>query len=78
MEKKLKSNIGKLRQAKGLTQEQLALQIKMNESTIRNWEKGRTGLEIFEYVARLCEVLECHPRDLINDDNDPLKKITAE
>jgi transcriptional regulator with XRE-family HTH domain len=58
------SRIKELRQRKGLSQSGLARELEMTESTVRNWEHGRTGLEWFERVAKLCEVLECSPNEL--------------
>jgi transcriptional regulator with XRE-family HTH domain len=74
-EKELKSNIEALRKDLNLTQVQLAQKVGVTHTTVRNWEKGRTGLEIFELVARVCEALECHPRDLIDDKDDKLKRL---
>ncbi|MGB3532143.1 MAG: helix-turn-helix transcriptional regulator [Microcoleaceae cyanobacterium] len=72
----LESNFEELRKQHNLTQKQLAERIGVNTSTVRNWEKGRTGLEIFELVARVCEALECQPRDLISS-KKPVKKTAA-
>ena len=72
----LESNFEELRKQQDLTQKQLAERIGVNTSTVRNWEKGRTGLEIFELVARVCEALECQPRDLISL-KKPVKKTAA-
>ena len=79
----LKSNIETLRKSQGLKQTELAIMTGVNTSTIRNWEKGRTGLEIFEYVAHLCEALKCSPSDLIERVKDEtskesVKKIATE
>jgi transcriptional regulator with XRE-family HTH domain len=77
-EKKLQSNVEKLRKDKKLTQIQLAEKVGVTHTTVRNWEKGRTGLEIFDLVARLCDALECHPRDLTTAEKiELLKKISA-
>jgi transcriptional regulator with XRE-family HTH domain len=64
MGKIVMSRIKELRQRKGLSQSGLARELEMTESTVRNWEHGRTGLEWFERVAKLCEVLECSPNEL--------------
>ncbi|MGL5877237.1 MAG: helix-turn-helix transcriptional regulator [Xenococcaceae cyanobacterium] len=59
------SQISKLREKAGLTQRELALKVGVTETTIRNYEKGRSILEWIERVARLCEILQCEPKDLI-------------
>ncbi|BDM83514.1 hypothetical protein AM10699_63750 (plasmid) [Acaryochloris marina MBIC10699] len=64
MGKFLVSNIKALREDRGLSQSQLARKMQMTETTIRNWEHGRTGVEWFERIARLCEILNCTPNDL--------------
>jgi transcriptional regulator with XRE-family HTH domain len=56
--------IKQLREKRGLSQSQLAREMEMTETTIRNWEHGRTGLDWFERVARLCDVLQCTPNEL--------------
>ena len=59
------SNISVLRKRQDLTQRQLAEQVGVTESTVRNWERDRNGVEWFERVANLCEALGCSPRDLV-------------
>ncbi|MCG8363837.1 MAG: helix-turn-helix transcriptional regulator [Pseudanabaenales cyanobacterium] len=59
------SRIAVLRKAAGLTQRQLADAVEVTETTIRNWENNRSGLEMFIAVARLCHALECKPGDLV-------------
>jgi putative transcriptional regulator len=58
------SNIAELRKQKKLTQRQLADLIGVDTSTIRNWERNRGGVETFMRLAKLCEALDCQPRDL--------------
>ena len=70
----LKSNIKELRVAQGLTQRDLAIALDTTESSVRNWERGRVGLESFYMCARLCEVLKCSPSELVAVLE---KKITA-
>jgi putative transcriptional regulator len=60
------SQITKLREAVGLTQRELADKVGVTDTTIRNYEKGRSVLEWIERVIRLCEALNCEPKDLIN------------
>lgn len=59
------SRIALLRESVGLTQRQLADQVGVTETTIRNYEKGRSVLEWIERIIKLCEALNCQPEDLI-------------
>ena len=59
------SRVGELREKVGLTQFQLAVKIGVTESTVANWEKGRSALKWFERVAKLCRELNCSPDDLV-------------
>lgn len=60
------SRIAELREAVGLTQRELADKVGVTDTTIRNYEKGRSVLEWIERVVRLCEALNCEPKDLID------------
>jgi putative transcriptional regulator len=60
------SKIAELREKVGLTQRELALKVGVTETTIRNYEKGRSVLEWIERVIRLCEALDCEPEQLID------------
>lgn len=60
------SRIAELRQKAGLTQQALALKVDVTETTIRNYEKGRSILEWIERIIRLCDALNCQPSDLID------------
>lgn len=60
------SRIAELREAVGLTQRELANKVGVTDTTIRNYEKGRSVLEWIERVIRLCEALNCEPKDLID------------
>lgn len=59
------SKIAQLREKVGLTQRELAVRVGVTETTIRNYEKGRSVLEWIERIIRLCDALQCEPDDLI-------------
>ena len=48
-----------------MTQRQLAELVGVTETTVRNWENNRSGVDWFERVARLCKALGCSPADLV-------------
>jgi transcriptional regulator with XRE-family HTH domain len=58
------SKVGELRRKAGLTQRQLADLVGVTESTIRNLENNRNGIEQLERFAKLCRALNCSPPDL--------------
>jgi putative transcriptional regulator len=64
MGKILVPKIRELREINGLSQRRLAQALDVTENTIANWENGRTGLEWFERIAKLCDVLKCTPNQL--------------
>jgi excinuclease UvrABC nuclease subunit len=57
--------IDALRKQAGLTQKQLANLVGVTESTIRNLERNRNGVEQIERIVKLCRALKCSPEDLI-------------
>jgi len=59
------SKIAELRKKKNLTQREFAIQLGISETTIRNWEHNREGVNMFERVASICNVLECSVYDLV-------------
>ncbi len=59
------SRVAELRKRREITQRQLANLVGVTETTIRNWENSRSGVDWFERVARLCEALECTPKELL-------------
>jgi transcriptional regulator with XRE-family HTH domain len=59
------SRIATLRDKAGLTQLELAQKVKVTETTIANWEKGRSGTDWFERIIRLCDALHCAAKDLV-------------
>jgi transcriptional regulator with XRE-family HTH domain len=58
--------IAELRESKQLTQLELANQVGVTETTIANWERGRSGVEWLDRLIRLCSALECTPEDLLS------------
>ena len=66
MDKTPVSKIADLRKKKGLTQRDLSFALDVTESTIANWETGRSGLKWLEFIAKMCEVLECEVGELID------------
>lgn len=59
------SKIAELRTRANLTQRQVADYVDVTETTIRNWETGRSGLDWILRVAKLCEILNCSPSELV-------------
>lgn len=59
------SKVADLRKQAGLTQRQLADLVGVTESTIRNLENNRNGVDQIERVVRLCQALQCRAEDLI-------------
>ncbi len=57
--------VAELREKAGLTQRQLADLIGVTESTVRNLERNRNGVEQLERFIKLCDALNCNPSDLI-------------
>jgi transcriptional regulator with XRE-family HTH domain len=66
----MKSNIANLRDSLGLTQREVALALGVTETTIANWERGRSGLDWIDRLIRLCRLLECELDDLLDYDED--------
>jgi transcriptional regulator with XRE-family HTH domain len=64
------SNIGHLREQAGITQRELALILGVTETTIANWERGRSGLDWIDRIMKLCKALDCNLEDLITEEVD--------
>jgi DNA-binding XRE family transcriptional regulator len=58
--------IAELRNSKRLTQREVADLLEVDTSTVRNWEKNREGASMFIKVAKLCDLFECSPWDLVD------------
>lgn len=78
MKHKPKPRIALLRERAGLTQLELSRLVGVTESTVQNWESGRTGTDHIERIVRFCKALNCQVEDLIEDINDSLEKPVAE
>jgi transcriptional regulator with XRE-family HTH domain len=65
VKRKAKPNIAFLREKAGLTQLELSRLVGVTESTIQNWESGRTGTEQIERIIKFCKALNCQVEDLI-------------
>jgi transcriptional regulator with XRE-family HTH domain len=60
--------IKELRERKKISQSELARAIGKTETTVRNWEHGRTGMDWIRAVIDLCNALDCNPEDLISEE----------
>ncbi|MDB9306934.1 helix-turn-helix transcriptional regulator [Nodularia spumigena CS-591/12] len=67
MKHKPKPRIALLREKAGLTQLELSRLVGVTESTIQNWESGRTGTDHIERIIRFCKALNCQVEDLIEN-----------
>jgi len=65
VKQKAKPRIALLREKAGLTQLELSRLVGVTESTIQNWESGRTGTDHIERIIRFCKALNCQVEDLI-------------
>ncbi len=70
VKQKPKPRIALLREKAGLTQLELSRLVGVTESTIQNWESGRTGTEHIERIIRFCKALNCQIQDLIEYDTE--------
>jgi transcriptional regulator with XRE-family HTH domain len=67
VKEKPKPRIALLREKAGLTQLELSRLVGVTESTIQNWESGRTGTDHIERIIRFCKALNCQVEDLIEN-----------
>ncbi|MFQ4145895.1 helix-turn-helix transcriptional regulator [Chlorogloeopsis sp. ULAP02] len=68
--KKVRPRIAFLREKAGLTQLELSRLVGVTESTIQNWESGRTGTEQIERIIKFCKALNCQVEDLIDSEDE--------
>ncbi|MBC1237823.1 helix-turn-helix transcriptional regulator [Nostoc sp. 2RC] len=76
MKQKPKPRIALLREKAGLTQLELSRLVGVTESTIQNWESGRTGTDHIERIIRFCKALNCQVEELIEFVNDSPQEST--
>ncbi|MCU0569243.1 MAG: helix-turn-helix domain-containing protein [Oculatellaceae cyanobacterium Prado106] len=69
------SKIAGLRERAGLTQRELSQVIGVTETTIANWERGRSGLEWIDRLIKLCKTLDCELTDLIDYESEAEPEI---
>ena len=62
---RIELRLRELRQAKGLSQVQLAGLTGIDQAAISRIETGQTQAMDFDVMARLCDALECKPGDLL-------------
>lgn len=77
MKQKPKPRIALLREKAGLTQLELSRLVGVTESTIQNWESGRTGTDHIERIIRFCKALNCQVEDLIEYECESPAEPTA-
>ena len=65
VKRKPKPRIAFLREKAGLTQLELSRLVGVTESTIQNWESGRTGTDHIQRIIKFCKALNCKVEDLI-------------
>lgn len=76
VKRKVKPRIAMLRERAGLTQLELSRLVGVTESTIQNWESGRTGSDHIERIVKFCKALDCQVEDLIEYVNDSSEEVT--
>ena len=74
---KPKPRIAILREKAGLTQLELSRLVGVTESTIQNWESGRTGTDHIQRIIKFCKALNCKVEDLIEPEDIPSEEATT-
>ncbi len=77
MKQKAKPRIAFLREKAGLTQLELSRLVGVTESTIQNWESGRTGTDHIDRIVKFCKALGCQVDELIDYVSDATDEQTA-
>lgn len=77
VKRKAKPRISILRERAGLTQLELSRLVGVTESTIQNWESGRTGTDHIERIIRFCKALDCKVEELIEYVSESPEQIVA-
>ncbi|MBV6624930.1 MAG: helix-turn-helix transcriptional regulator [Rivularia sp. (in: Bacteria)] len=77
MKPKPKPRIAFLREKAGLTQLELSRLVGVTESTIQNWESGRTGTDHIQRIIKFCKALNCQVEDLIECESDISQEASA-
>ena len=77
MKQKPKPRIAYLREKAGLTQLELSRLVGVTESTIQNWESGRTGADHIQRIAKFCKALNCRVEDLIESESDSPEEVSS-
>ncbi|MBO3463443.1 helix-turn-helix domain-containing protein [Aetokthonos hydrillicola Thurmond2011] len=77
MKQKAKPRIASLREKAGLTQLELSRLVGVTESTIQNWESGRSGIDQIERIIKFCKALNCQLEDLIEYVNQYPEELAA-
>ena len=70
VKRKPKPRIALLRERAGLTQLELSRLVGVTESTIQNWESGRTGTDHIQRIVKFCKALNCRVEDLLESESD--------
>lgn len=77
MKRKPKPRIAFLREKAGLTQLELSRLVGVTESTIQNWESGRTGIDHIQRIVKFCKALDCQVEDLIESEKDFPEEVST-
>lgn len=73
------NRLKEIREARNMTQEELALEANLHRTTAGKIERAKTGASL-DTIQRLAEVLNIHPKDFFttfqpDEDVDPLELV---